>query len=92
MDLLGAFWHLLNFAAAPACIGLFASVMARLAWRREMAGRSLIRLWAWSAGLALVAAIVALVVLGRDGRIANYSAMVLASAAGLWWAGFGRSH
>ena len=91
MDFLGALWHLLNFAAAPACIGLFASLMARLAWHREMAGRSLLRLWIWSAGFALLAAIAALAVLGRDGRIANYSAMVLASAAGLWWAGFGRS-
>lgn len=90
MDLIGALWHLLNFAAPPVFTGLLASSMAKLVWRREMAGRPLIRLWLWSAGLALLAAILALAVLGRDGKIANYSAMVLACAAGLWWAGLRR--
>jgi amino acid transporter len=88
LDFLGAFWHLVNFAAPAACIGFFASVMAKIVWRRDMAGVSVLKLWSWSAGLACVAAIVALVVFGRDGKIVNYSAMVLASAAGLWWAGF----
>jgi hypothetical protein len=90
LDFLGALWHLLNFLAPPAFIGLVASAAARLLWRRDLAGVSVLRLWAWSSGLALVAALVALVVLGRDGKIVNYSAMVLACAAGLWWAGFGR--
>lgn len=90
MELLGALWHLLNFLAAPAFIGLVASLMARLLWRREMAGVSILRLWSWSAGLSVLAALAALVVLGRDGKILNYSAMVLACSAGLWWAGFGR--
>jgi hypothetical protein len=90
VDFLGAFWHLLNFAAPAVFIGLFASVMAKILWRRDLAGVSVLRLWRWSAGLACLAAIVALAVFDRDGKIVNYSAMVLASAAGLWLAGFVR--
>jgi hypothetical protein len=89
LDIIGALWHVLNFGAPPVFIGLIASLMARLAWRREMAGVPVFRLWQWSAGLAFVAAVASLVVFGRDGKIAGYTAMVLASAAGLWWAGFG---
>jgi len=29
------------------------------------------------------------VVFGRDGRMATYAGMVLASAGALWWRGFG---
>ncbi|WP_235835198.1 hypothetical protein [Piscinibacter terrae] len=57
-----------------------------------MAGVSVLRLWAWSSGLALAAALAAVIVLGRDGKILGYSAMVLGCAVGLWWAGFGRRH
>lgn len=89
LDIIGALWHLLNFSAPAVLIGLFASLMAKLLWYREMAGSSLSRLWFWSAGLAYVAAVVCLVAMGRDGKIAGYTAMVLSSAAGLWWAGFG---
>lgn len=89
MDILGAIWHLLNFGAPAVFIGLFASLAAKVLWRRHLAGTSVLRLWTWSAGLALAAAVACLVVFGRDGKIAGYSAMVLANAAGLWWAGFG---
>lgn len=88
MDIIGALWHLLNFGAPAVLIGLFASLMAKLLWHREMAGSSIFRLWLWSTGLAYVATVVSLVALGRDGKMAGYTAMVLSSAAGLWWAGF----
>jgi hypothetical protein len=90
LDIIGALWHLLNFGAPAVVIGLFASLIAKLLWRRDMAGASIFRLWGWSAGLALAAALACLVVFGRDGKIAGYTAMVLASAGGLWWAGFAR--
>jgi len=89
LDIIGALWHVLNFGAPPVFIGLAASLMARLAWRRDLAGVPVFRLWQWSAGLAFIAAVAALVFFGRDGKVAGYTAMVLASAAGLWWAGFG---
>ena len=88
MDVIGAFWHLLNFAAPAVAIGLLASLMARLLWRHEMAGISVWRLWRWSSGLALIASIAGLIVFGRDGKMATYTAIVLSGAAGLWWAGF----
>jgi hypothetical protein len=39
-----------------------------------------------------VALLGGLVLSGRDGRMATYAAMVLANAAALGWAGFGRRH
>ena len=89
MDVIGGFWHVLNFAAPALVIGLLASLAAKLLWRREIAGASVVRLWRWSSGLALLATLIGLVVFGRDGKMATYVGMVLSCAAGLWWAGFG---
>jgi hypothetical protein len=36
-----------------------------------------------------VALLAGLLIQGRDGRMATYLGMVVACAAGLWWAGFG---
>ncbi len=89
MGLLDAFWHLLNFFAPAAGVGLFASLLAKGFWRRELASVHWTRLAA-SAGLAAGAASLAgLVAFGRDGRMATYAALVVASALALWWSGFG---
>ena len=90
MDVIGGFWHVLNFAAPAVVIGLLASLGAKLLWRREMSGTSIMRMWRWSSSLALMATLGGLVVFGRDGKMGTYVGMVLACAAGLWWAGFGR--
>ena len=37
----------------------------------------------------LLVLLAGLVITGRYGRMATYAGMVLASAAALWWAGFG---
>ena len=91
MDILGGIWHLLNFFASAAGIGLFSSLMAKLLWRRELSGVAWWRLWLWASGGAALVAVGGLVYFGRDGKMATYAAMVLACALGLWWAGFRRS-
>ena len=90
MTFVTAFWHVVNFAAVPLALGAVAAWLAKIAWRRELAG---VGWWplAWPAGAAaLAAAIGGLVVTGRDGRIATYAAMVLACATALLWRGVGR--
>jgi hypothetical protein len=90
VDILGGIWHLLNFFASAAGIGLFASLMAKLLWRHQLAGAAWWRLWLFASVGAAGVAIGGLVYFGRDGKMATYAGMVLACALGLWWAGFRR--
>ena len=89
LDVLGGLWHLLNFFAPAAGIGLFASLLAKLLWRGDLRAVPWLRLWAWAAGAAALAGIAGLAVFGRDGKMATYGAMAVACALGLWWRGFG---
>lgn len=89
MDVLGGLWHLLNFYAPAVGVGLFASLIAKLLWHRDLLGSPWWRLWAWASGSAALMTIGGLVYFGRDGKMATYAAMVIACAASLWWAGFG---
>ena len=90
MGPLDALWHLLNFFAPAVGVALATAVLAKLVWRRDLAGVSLWRLWAWGSGAGAMALIAGLVVGGRDGRMATYGALVVATALALWWAGFVR--
>jgi hypothetical protein len=89
LDLLGGLWHLLNFYAPAAGLGVLASLFAKLLWRGELKSVSWLRLSAWSVGCAALVTSAGLVYFGRDGKMATYGAMVVASALSLWWAGFG---
>ena len=90
MGPLDALWHLLNFFAPAAGVALATTLLAKLLWRRELAMASWRRLLAWAAGAGALALLGGLVVFGRDGRIATYGALVVATALALWWAGFVR--
>ncbi|MBL8286709.1 MAG: hypothetical protein JNL85_01885 [Rubrivivax sp.] len=81
--------HLANLFVPAIALAAVAAGLAKLAWRRELAARGWWRL-AWPAAAANAAVTVAgLAWTGADGRMATYGAMVLASAATLWWRGFG---
>jgi hypothetical protein len=89
VEALDVLWHLLNFFAPAVGLGVIAAGATKLLWRRELASIGWRRL-AVPAGLAGMAVLLAgLVLLGRDGRMATYAAMVVACAATLWWRGFG---
>jgi hypothetical protein len=88
VDLLDGLWHLLNFFAPALGIGLFASLAAKMLWRRDIKGTAWWRLWLWSSLWAAVVSVGGLVWLGRDGKMATYAAMVLVCALSLWWVGF----
>jgi hypothetical protein len=88
MGPLDALWHALNFFAPAAGVALLAAGAAKLLWRHELAAVPWHRLALW-AGLAGAAALVGgLVVFGRDGKMATYGALVVATALALWGAGF----
>jgi hypothetical protein len=88
MGPLDALWHLLNFFVPAIGVGLLASAGAKLFWRRDLASVSWRRLAGWATGAGALTLLGGLVIFGRDGRVATYAALVVASAAALWWAGF----
>lgn len=90
MDLLDAFWHLVNFPLPALGVGAFGAAAAKLLWRRELASTSWLRLAGWASAAGVLALLAGLGFFGRDGKMATYALLVLAAAVALWWAGFGR--
>lgn len=90
MGPLDAIWHLLNFFAPALGVAVVTALLAKLLWRRQLAGAGLGRLVAWSSGAGAVALVAGLVAFGRDGRMGTYGLLVAATAVALWWAGFMR--
>jgi hypothetical protein len=89
VEALDVLWHLLNFFAPALGVSVIAASAAKLLWRRPLAAVAWRRLVV-PAGLAGVAVLLAgLVLLGRDGRMTTYGALVVANAVSLWWWGFG---
>ena len=86
---LDAVWHLLNFFAPALGVGLLAAALAKLLWRRELAGVRWLRLGGWGAVGGAAALVAGLVVFGHDGKMATYAALVGICALALWWIGFG---
>ncbi len=90
MTALDALIHLLNFVLPALLLGSISALLAKLVWLRALGGVSVLRLAAWACGAALLALAGGLVVTGRDGSMVTYGVMLLACAAALGWAGWGR--
>ncbi|MFT3953417.1 MAG: hypothetical protein QM722_03130 [Piscinibacter sp.] len=82
-----ALWHLLNFFAPALGVGVITAAMARLVWRRELQATGLGRLALWACAGCAVGLVAALVLFGRDGKMAGYGLMLLCCSLTLWWAG-----
>ncbi len=90
MGPLDALWHALNFFAPALGTALLAASAAKLLWRHDLATVSWLRLALWAALAGVGVLIGGLVVFGRDGKMATYAALVVATALALWAAGFVR--
>jgi len=90
MSPLDGLWHLLNFVAPALGVAVLAASLAKLAWRRELASVSWRLLVTCAAVAGMLALVGGLVVFGRDGKMATYGALVIATALTLWWVGFVR--
>lgn len=89
MGPLDAVWHLLNFFAPALGVGCITPLLAKLLWRRSL-HVSLPRLAAWTTLGGALGLVTALVLFGRDGRMAGYGLLVLGAALALWWTGLRR--
>ena len=90
MGPLDALWHLLNLFAPAVGVALVSASLAKLIWRRDLGLVPWRRLVFWAAIAGMLALIAGLVVFGRDGKMATYAGLVVASALALWWTGFVR--
>ena len=89
MGPLDALWHVANLFVPALALGALAAALAKLLWRRELSAVTWQRLAGPACAACVAVALVGLVLLGRDGAMATYAAMVLACALTLWWRGFG---
>ncbi len=89
MGPLDATVHLLGMFMPALSAGLIAGLLAKALWRRELAAVSWQRLVLWPALAGSAALLGGLLMLGRDGRMLSYLAMIVVSAVALWWVGFG---
>lgn len=80
--------HLANFVLPAAGMALLLPTLVRLLWWRQLKGVG----WALMARrVALVGVVVlagGLIALGRDGAMATYAALTVASAVTVWWTAF----
>ena len=88
MGFFDAAWHLLNFLAPAFGLGAIAAALAKALFRRELSGRRWLDLAAYASLGALLMLLAGLAFFGRDGKMATYAAMAVASALMLWWRGF----
>ena len=87
--------HAVNFLAPALFLAVLVPAMARLLWWRtaRSAGKSgksggLAHQMAWVAGVNLLVWVAGLLVMGRDGAMITYAALVLASGLTVWWTGW----
>ena len=88
MGLFDVLIHIVNFFMPALGMALILPSLVRLIWFRKLRSVGW-RLMATRVALAGAAVLVAgLVVLGRDGAMWTYTALVLASAGVVWWTAF----
>jgi len=90
MGPIDALWHLLNLLAPAIGVALVSASLAKLIWRRDLALVPWRHMVIWTALAGSLALIAGLVLFGRDGKMATYAGLVIASALALWWRGFVR--
>ena len=87
MGPLDALGHLVNLFLPALMLGAIAAALAKLVWRRALAGVTWARLAAPACSAAAATSLAGLALSGRDGRMITYAAMVVACALTLWWRG-----
>ena len=92
MGPIDALWHVLNFFGPAIGVGLIASGLCKLLWRRSLRAVTFRRLALWAVAAGAVALVAGLALFGRDGRMATYGLLVMACATALWWGGLRRAN
>lgn len=87
MGFLDALDHLVNFLLPALGMAVLVPSLARLVWWKELKGKGWTLQVTRTALANGVVLILGLLVLGRDGAMMTYAALVLSSALMVWWTG-----
>jgi len=85
MSPLDAFWHVANLFAPAWGVAVLVALAAKLIWRGDLKSVPWRRLALWGAAGGSIAVIAALVLLGRDGRMAGYALMLVGITLPMGW-------
>ena len=85
MSPLDALWHIGNFFLPAWFVAALAAASAKLLWRGELKSRSWRQLWLWGGAGGSLGLLLALVLLGNDGKMLGYGMMLLAVALPQAW-------
>ncbi len=85
VNFLDVLWHLANFLAPACTVAALQAGACKLLWRRQLAPHSWARLTAFSALGGGLAAVLALVWTGHDGKMLGYGLLLLGTSLPLWW-------
>lgn len=84
MGILAVFNHLFNLVLPALAMALILPSLARLLWWRAWAGVSWWAVVVRVAAVGVVVLLAGLLLLGRDGAMLTYAALVLSCAAVVW--------
>lgn len=90
LSALDLFWHLCNFLAPAWVVAALMAGALKLLWRQEVRHRGWRQLWLWGGLGGSLGLLGALMLLGRDGRMAGYGLMILAIALPQWALAWGQ--
>jgi hypothetical protein len=86
MGLLDLLNHLLNFVAPALALALALACLAPIFMKNKALAHGLAVQFAINFVVGVLALLAGLVLFGRDGKMASYAALVLATASSQWWA------
>lgn len=87
LGLLDWVWHVLNFFAPAAVVGLLTAGLVKLVWWRSLRGVGWLGLSLTASSACAVGLVAGLVIFGRDGKMATYGLMLLLCTLSLGWFG-----
>lgn len=82
---LDAFWHLGNFLLPAWFVAGTVAALMKLLWRAELKNRPWRQLWLWGGVGGTLGLLLALLLLGHDGKMLGYGLMLLAIALPQAW-------
>ena len=82
---LDALWHFGNLFLPAWFVAGLAAALAKLLWRAELKSRSWRQLWLWGGAGGSLGLLLALALLGHDGKMMGYGLMLLAIALPQAW-------
>jgi hypothetical protein len=88
MSLIDALIHLVNFVLPALGMALILPSLVRLLWFKRLRSVGWALMVKRVALMGVVVLLAGLVLLGRDGAMLTYAALVLSSALVIWWTAF----